>query len=70
MFGSRPNAIATRRMTDEMDAEVGIEPTIPIGCVMSAFSVPWLVSAIKWWGQEGFHLQRNILHVIFLFPAL
>jgi len=30
-----------------LEAEVGIEPTIPFGCVMSAVSIPWLVSAIK-----------------------
>ena len=30
-----------------MEAEVGIEPTIPCGELMRLCSVPWLVSAMK-----------------------
>ena len=36
-----------------MVAEEEIESAIPFGCVMSAVSVPWLVSAIKVVQHEG-----------------
>ncbi len=37
----------------KMEAEMWIEHIIPFGCVMSAVSVPWLVSAIKVVQHEG-----------------
>lgn len=42
-----------------MVAEVEIESTIPFGCVMSALSVPWLVSAIKLVLRAGIEPATN-----------
>lgn len=43
------SAIATRRMTDKMDAGAGVKPAIGFPEGMGLVSVSRLVPAIKWW---------------------
>lgn len=47
--------LLVRNTNTKMEAEMWIEHIIPFGCVMSAVSVPWLVSAIKWSSMRDSH---------------